>query len=155
MPTIGIISDTHKLVRAEAREQLRGVDLIVHAGDIGSLQVIEQLTEIAPVKAIRGNIDKDPWADQFPHDDVIEVDGTTLYVLHNLSDIEIDPTAAGFQVVISGHSHSPKIERKDGVLYINPGSAGPRRFKLPIALAMLTIKRGKLTATIEELAIEP
>jgi uncharacterized protein len=154
MKTIGIISDTHKLVRAEAREQLRGVDLIIHAGDIGSLQVIEQLQEIAPVKAVRGNIDKGPWADQFPQDSVIEMGGATLYVLHNLSDIAIDPMAAGFQAVISGHSHRPKIDRKDGVLYINPGSAGPRRFKLPIALAMLTIKRGKLTATIEELGIE-
>ncbi|MDA0823869.1 MAG: metallophosphoesterase family protein [Proteobacteria bacterium] len=153
MKTIGIISDTHKLVRAEARERLRGVDLIIHAGDIGSLQVIEQLQEIALVKAIRGNIDKGPWADQFPQDEVIEIGAATLYVLHNLSDIAIDPMAAGFQAVISGHSHRPKIDRKDGVLYINPGSAGPRRFKLPIALAMLTIKRGKLTAAIEELSI--
>jgi len=153
MKTIGIISDTHKLLRPEALAVLRGADLIIHAGDIGSLEVVEALRTLAPVSAIRGNIDKAAWADEFPYDDVVKVSGKTIYVLHDVNNLERDPITAGFDVVISGHSHSPKINHRDNVLYINPGSAGPRRFKLPVAVASLKIHRGKLEANIEELSI--
>ncbi|MDH3599681.1 MAG: metallophosphatase family protein [Candidatus Tectomicrobia bacterium] len=151
MTTIGVISDTHKLLRPEAKAQLRHSDLIIHAGDIGSADVISELEHIAPVRAIRGNIDKDAWADAYPDEDVVEVEGRFIYVLHNLRELALDPKAAGFDVVISGHSHRPAIERKNGVLYLNPGSAGPRRFTLPIALARLTLKDGEIRATIEEI----
>ena len=151
MTTIGVISDTHKLLRPEAKAQLRNCDLIIHAGDIGSSEVISELEDIAPVRAIRGNIDKDAWAEAYPDEDVIEIEGRSIYVLHNLRELALDPCAAGFDVVISGHSHRPSIERKEGVLYLNPGSAGPRRFKLPIALARLTIKGDEIRATIEEI----
>lgn len=153
MDTIGIISDTHKLVRPEALEFLRNADAIIHAGDIGSPEVITQLRELAPVTAIRGNIDKAAWADEFPHDEVVQFSGKTIYVLHDVNELALDPAAAGFDVVISGHSHKPKISVQDEVLYINPGSAGPRRFKLPVAVATLTISGEKLTAKIEELSI--
>ena len=137
--TIGVISDTHGLLRPEAVAALQGSDLIIHAGDIGRLEVIEQLEVIAPVKAIRGNIDKAAWADDFPETEVVEADDTLIYVLHNLKELDLEPRAAGFRIVVSGHSHQPKIEEKDGTLYLNPGSAGPRRFKLPIAVGRLTI----------------
>ena len=137
--TIGVISDTHGLLRPEAIAALRNSDLIIHAGDIGRLEVIEQLGAIAPVKAIRGNIDKAPWAEEFPATAVVEADDMLIYVLHNLKELNLNPKAAGFRVVVSGHSHQPKIEEKDDTLYINPGSAGPRRFKLPIAVGRLII----------------
>jgi putative phosphoesterase len=153
MRTIGIISDTHKLVRPQALEFLRNTDLIIHAGDIGSPEVIEQLQELAPVKAVRGNIDKAAWADAFPPYEVVQVAGKTIYVLHDVNELTLDPAASGFDVVVSGHSHMPKVSRHNHVLYINPGSAGPRRFKLPVAVASLKISNGKLTAKIEELSI--
>jgi putative phosphoesterase len=153
MMTIGLISDTHALLRPQAIDALRGVDLIVHAGDIGSLDVIDGLSAIAPVRAIRGNIDKETWAHRFPTDDVIEIAGKYLYVLHNRHDIDLDPAAAGFDVVISGHSHQPSIDTVNGVLFVNPGSAGPRRFKLPIAVAKLRLTPHAIEAEIQELPV--
>jgi putative phosphoesterase len=136
---VGVISDTHGLVRDEALSALRGVELILHAGDIGAPDVIPRLEDIAPVKAVRGNNDRDPWARGIPDTDVVQVGGIQIYILHNLAEIDLDPAAAGFQVVVSGHSHVPKSERRAGVLYLNPGSAGPRRFKLPVSLARLRV----------------
>ena len=139
MVRVGVISDTHSRVRPEALDYLGDCSLIVHAGDIGKPEVISALEQVAPVVAIRGNIDKDTWAQRFPEVEVAKVDQCHLYILHSLADLDLDPVAAGFGVVISGHSHVPKAEEKDGVLYLNPGSAGPRRFKLPISLAKLCI----------------
>ena len=152
MIVIGLISDTHGLLRAQAIQALQGVDLIIHAGDIGSLDVIDGLSAIAPVRAIRGNIDKATWTHQFPADDVVEIAGKYLYVLHNRHEIDLDPAAAGFDVVISGHSHKPSIERVGDVLFINPGSAGPRRFTLPLAIAKLYITQQTIEAEMQELS---
>lgn len=146
--SVGIISDTHGLLRPEAVSALRGSDLIVHAGDIGRLEVIKQLEAIGPVHAIRGNIDKAAWAGEFPETDVVSVDDVLIYVLHNLNEIDLDPKTAGFRVVVSGHSHQPKIEEKEGTLYFNPGSAGPRRFKLPIAVGRLTVSGASVRGEI-------
>jgi putative phosphoesterase len=151
MITVGLISDTHSLLRPQAIQALKGVDLIVHAGDIGSIDIIDGLSAIAPVRAVRGNIDKGTWAQQFPADDVIEIDGKYLYVLHNRHEIDLDPAAAGFDVVISGHSHKPSIDKVGGVLFVNPGSAGPRRFTLPIAVAKLRITPQAIEAEVHEL----
>lgn len=143
MTKIGVISDTHSLLRPEAIEALSGVDLIIHAGDIGSPDVIERLRDIAPVKAVRGNIDKEPWADQYPEIDAFEVDGIFFYLLHDIKLLDLDPAAGGFQVVVAGHTHQPVQEMRDGVLYLNPGSAGPKRFSLPICLATLDLVQGE------------
>lgn len=151
--TVGVISDTHGLLREESIEVLRESELIVHAGDIGSVDVIDRLSGIAPVVAVRGNVDKEPWAKKFPLDKVVNVCGKYLYVLHNLNEIDLDPVAAGFDVVISGHSHKPAIHNKDGVLYVNPGSAGPRRFRLPVAVATLHITPKGIEAHIQELVV--
>ncbi len=151
MTTIGVISDTHNLLRPEAKERLVGSDLILHAGDIGSQVIITELQQIAPVIAIRGNIDNGAWAEDYPHTDTIEIGSQTLYLLHNLHVLTFNPQTAGVTVVISGHSHKPTIERKEGVFYLNPGSAGPRRFKLPIALAKLTIQGDAISAEIIEI----
>jgi putative phosphoesterase len=151
MTTVGLIADTHSLLRPQAIAALQGVDLIVHAGDIGSLAVMDGLSAIAPVRAVRGNIDTATWAQQFPADDVIEIAGKSLYVLHNRHDLAPDPAATGFDVVISGHSHKPGIDRVGGVLFVNPGSAGPRRFTLPIAIATLRITPHAIEAEIQEL----
>ena len=136
---VGVISDTHGLVRPEAIAGLAGVELIIHAGDIGSPQVMVALERIAPLRAIRGNNDRDDWARRWPETDVVQVGAVSIYVLHDLARLDLDPRAAGIQVVISGHSHRPKAERRDGLLYLNPGSAGPRRFRLPICLARMRI----------------
>ena len=136
---IGIISDTHGLLRHEAIKHLAGADHIIHAGDIGAPEVIKGLRRIAPTTAIRGNIDTGEWARDYPDTELVAIGGRALYVLHNRKEIKLDPAASGIDVVISGHSHRPKIETKNGVLYLNPGSAGPRRFKLPIALAILAL----------------
>jgi putative phosphoesterase len=141
---IGIISDTHGLLRPEARKRLAGVDHIVHAGDIGRPEVIAGLRELAPTTAIRGNVDTDRWAKGYPHTAGLTLGGQTIHVLHNLKDLDLDPAAAGIDVVVSGHSHRPKIETVGGVLYLNPGSAGPRRFTLPIAFATLELAGGTL-----------
>src|SRR5581483_11631419 len=137
---IGIISDTHGLLRPEAVAALRGSQRIIHAGDVGKPEILEQLAEIAPVTAVRGNIDTGPWARKLPDAEVVELSGVSIYVLHDLSRIDLKPGAAGFKVVICGHTHVPKQEMREGVLYFNPGSAGPRRFKLPICLGRLIIQ---------------
>lgn len=136
---IGIISDTHGLLRTEVAERLAGVHHIIHAGDIGGVEVISELRQIAPITAIRGNIDRGEWASEYPHTAFVKLHGRSIYVLHNLKELDLDPAAAGIDVVVSGHSHRPKIETVSGVLYINPGSAGPRRFSLPVALATLEL----------------
>jgi uncharacterized protein len=145
---IGIISDTHGLLRPEAGELLRGSEHIIHAGDIGSPEIIPQLEKIAPVTAIRGNVDTEAWARRFAETEVVELGGVHIYVIHDVNALDLNPKAAGFAAVISGHSHQPKQETKDGVLYFNPGSAGPRRFKLPISVGRMEIVNGKVSAEI-------
>src|SRR5258708_36257554 len=136
---IGIISDTHGLLRPEVIERLAGVHYVIHAGDVGRPEVISELRKIAPITAIRGNTDRGEWATEYPHTALMKLGGRSIYVLHNLKELDLDPTAAGIDVVVSGHSHRPKIETVGGVVYLNPGSAGPRRFTLPIALATLEL----------------
>ncbi|RJF78874.1 metallophosphoesterase family protein [Rhodopseudomonas palustris] len=151
MVLVGVISDTHGLLRPEALSRLTGVDAIIHAGDIGDVAIIDALRALAPVTAIRGNIDRGAWARVFPETERLQVAGRTLYVLHDLKTLSIDPAPAGIDVVISGHSHVPKVETHGGVLMLNPGSAGPRRFKLPITLATLRIGDGPIRAEIHDL----
>jgi putative phosphoesterase len=151
--TVGVISDTHGLVRPEALAALAGVERIVHAGDIGAPDVLDALGRIAPVTAVRGNNDRERWAADIPETDVLEIGAVSLYVLHDLHELDLDPRAAGFAAVIAGHSHQPRMEERDGVLYLNPGSAGPRRFKLPISLARLTVTGGHLRAELVTLDI--
>jgi uncharacterized protein len=148
---IGIISDTHGLLRPQAIEALGGCDRILHAGDIGAPEILEALAQIAPVTAIRGNVDTAPWASTLPLTEVIEANSILIYMLHNLAQLDLKPAAAGFRVVIYGHSHHPKIEEKNGVLYFNPGSAGPRRFNLPVSLGKLTVSAEKVNAELIEL----
>jgi uncharacterized protein len=136
---VGIISDTHGLLRPEAELALRGVDLIVHAGDVGNLEVLTKLKRIAPVFAVRGNVDTDPWAEQLPLTTVVEAEGVSFYVLHNLREIDLRADAAKFDFVISGHTHQPEQSERLGVLYLNPGSAGPKRFHLPVTLAVVDL----------------
>ena len=150
---IGVISDTHGLLRPEAIETLRGAEHIIHAGDIGAAEILEKLATIAPVTAIRGNVDTAAWASRLPETEVLETGGISIYVLHDLAQLDLKPEAAGFEVVISGHSHVPTQETKNGVLYLNPGSAGPRRFKLPVSVARLVIREGKITAEILSLKV--
>lgn len=145
---IGVISDTHGLLRPEAVEALRGSERIIHAGDVGDPEILDQLAEIAPVTAVRGNIDNGAWARKLPQTDVVDFDGVSIYVLHNLEGLDLKPEAAGFAAVIYGHSHIPRQEMRNGVLYFNPGSAGPRRFKLPISVGTLSVQRGKLAGRI-------
>lgn len=137
---IGVISDTHGLLRPEALAALRGSELIIHAGDVGDPEILDQLAAIAPVTAIRGNVDTSAWARRLPETEVVEVDGISIYVLHDLAQLDLKAEAAGFQAVIYGHSHVPKQEERNGVLYFNPGSAGPRRFKLPISVGRLIVE---------------
>lgn len=136
---IGLISDTHGLLRPEALRTLDGVDLIIHAGDVGDPEILETLKTLAPVFAVRGNVDTEPWANALPETEVVEVDAATIYVLHDVHALDLDPAAAGFQIVVSGHSHKPGRTERDGVLFINPGSAGPRRFDLPVTVAHLRL----------------
>jgi uncharacterized protein len=145
---IGIISDTHGRLRPEAVEVLRGSEQIIHAGDVGDAKILDQLSAIAPVSAVRGNIDKSAWARKLPQTTVVEAAGVSIYVLHNLEELDLKPEAAGFAAVIYGHSHVSKQEMRNGVLYFNPGSAGPRRFKLPISVGRLRVERGKVFAEI-------
>jgi putative phosphoesterase len=151
--TVGVISDTHGLLRPEAVAALTGVERIVHAGDIGSPDVLTQLERVAPVVAVRGNNDRDAWATAIPQTEVLEIGGVSLYVLHDLHELDLDPRAAGFAAVIAGHSHQPRLDERDGVLYLNPGSAGPRRFKLPISLARLTVTDSRVQARLLTLEI--
>jgi putative phosphoesterase len=148
---VGIISDTHGLLRPEVEEYLSGVDHILHAGDIGNPDIIAALRRIAPITAIRGNVDTGAWADEFPETETLRLAGRTIYMLHDLKALRTDPPALGIEVVVSGHSHIPKVETLSGVLYLNPGSAGRRRFKLPITLATLEITLEELRPTIHNL----
>jgi putative phosphoesterase len=152
MQRVGLISDTHGLLRPEALAFLRGSDFIVHAGDIGDAAVLEELRRLAPLTVVRGNNDKGPWARSIAETEVLEVGEVSIYVLHDLAELDLDPVAAGFRVVVSGHSHHPSAEEREGVLYVNPGSSGPRRFKLPIAVAELQVAGSSVKARIVELA---
>lgn len=153
MALIGIISDTHGLLRQQAVEALHGSDLIVHAGDVGSPDVLAALGQLAKVYAVCGNVDREPWANSLPLSQVVGVEGLLLYVLHDLGQLDRDPAAAGFRVVISGHSHRPSLSTNEGVLYLNPGSAGPSRFQLPVTLAQLRMERGTVEAQIVHLSV--
>ena len=139
--SIGLISDTHGLLREEALRALKGSDLIIHAGDVGNPEIIDTLKTIAPVVAVRGNVDTEPWASALPETEVVEAGGATIYLLHDVHALDLNPAAAGFHIVVSGHSHKPERTERDGVLYINPGSAGPRRFQLPITIARLDLRQ--------------
>jgi putative phosphoesterase len=150
---LGVISDTHGLVRPEAVKALEGTDMIIHAGDIGTPEVLAALHAIAPVIAVCGNNDKGDWAHALPETEVVEVEGVALYVLHDVNALDLDPVAAGFHAVISGHSHRPAMAKRQGVLFLNPGSAGPRRFKLPVSVARLTIRGDTIDAQLVELTI--
>jgi len=151
---IGIISDTHGLLRPEAVLALRGSDLIIHAGDVGHPEILDELRLIAPTFAVRGNVDTARWANALPATEVVEAAGLQLYVLHDLATLDLDPKSAGFAAVISGHSHKPSADMRHGVLYLNPGSAGPRRFKLPICLARLRVTGSELRHELVELQID-
>ena len=153
MPRIGIISDTHGLLRQEAVAFLRGSDLIIHGGDIGHADILEGLASLAPVTAVRGNNDHGPWAEKVAEKEVLQVEEVFIFVLHNIAELDLDPVAAGFQVVVSGHSHKPSVEERDGVLYVNPGSSGPRRFKLPVAVAELVVAGKSVRARLVELDV--
>jgi len=141
---IGIISDTHGRIKEKAFNALKGSDIIVHAGDIGGQEILDTLKDIAPVYAVRGNIDRDNWAWDLPMTQVVEAGGKLIYVIHNINMMDLDAKAAGIDVVIYGHSHKPKKEEKNGILYFNPGSAGPKRFNLPICLGRMEIKDGNI-----------
>lgn len=149
---MGVISDTHGLLRPEAVEALRGVDRIVHAGDVDGPGILERLADVAPVDAVRGNVDRGRWARELPETAVVEAGGGTLYVLHRLETLDLDPAAAGFDAVIYGHTHLPRAERRDGVLYLNPGSAGPRRHGKPVSLALL--RAGPAGLSVERVDLE-
>lgn len=145
---VGLISDTHGLLRPEALAALEDCDHIVHAGDIGDPAILERLAAIAPVSAVRGNNDKGPGWRHVPETDVLDAGGVLIYLIHDLAELDLDPAAAGFAVVVSGHSHQPAQREKDGVLYVNPGSAGPRRFSLPVSAGRLTIQGGRVRAEL-------
>jgi uncharacterized protein len=151
MVRVGLISDTHGLLRPEARDFLRGSDCIVHAGDICDPQVLEELAALAPVTAVRGNNDHGSWAERLRDTEILQVGAIRLYAIHDLSLLDIEPGAAGIRVVISGHSHKPHVEERNGVLFVNPGSAGPRRFKLPISAGELLIEGESVSARTVEL----
>ena len=150
---LGVISDTHGLLRREAVEALRGADRILHAGDIGDPEILDTLAQIAPVTAVRGNVDTESWAQALPQTEVVEIGVVSIYMLHDLGKLNLKPEAAGIHAVIYGHSHQPKIEMRKGVLYFNPGSAGPRRFQLPVSVGKLRIENGKIEAELVELKI--
>ena len=150
---VGLISDTHGLLRAEAIEGLQGSDFIIHAGDIGDPDILRQLAEIAPVTAVRGNNDNGSWASAIPETNVLQIGDIFIYAIHDLAELDIDPVGAGFQVVVAGHSHRPLFEHREGVLFINPGSAGPRRFTLPISLGYLAIEGSHVTPHLIELNV--
>jgi putative phosphoesterase len=155
MPSIliGVISDTHGLLRPGALDALRGSNHIIHAGDVGSPEILEKLAAIAPVTAVRGNVDKSAWSRKLPETAVLELGGVSIYVLHDLAQLDLKPKAAGFAAVVSGHSHVPKQEMRDGVLYFNPGSAGPRRFKLPVSVGRLIVEDGGVRGELLQLEL--
>jgi len=150
MSRIGLISDTHGRLRPEACSFLHGSDHIIHSGDIGDAHILDELAQLAPLTVVRGNNDRGAWAEGLRETESLQVDQVRIYVLHDVNQLDIDPVAAGVRVVVSGHSHKPKIEERDGVLYVNPGSAGPRRFKLPISVAELLVMGNTVTARIVE-----
>ena len=149
---IGVISDTHGLLRPAALGALRGAKHIIHAGDVGTPEILEQLAAIAPLTAVRGNVDKGAWARKLPETEAVEIAGISIYVLHDIAQLDLKPKSAGFDVVIYGHSHVPKQETRDRVLYFNPGSAGPRRFRLPVTVGRLVLEQGKVRAEIVAIA---
>ena len=153
MTRIGLISDTHGLLRPQALELLEGSDRIVHAGDICDADVLRRLARIAPVTAVRGNNDRGDWAVALRTTEVLQAEGALIYVIHDLGELDVDPAAAGMHAVVSGHSHKPKSELRDGVLFVNPGSAGPRRFRLPVSVGRLVVNGASVEA--ELLGIEP
>jgi uncharacterized protein len=150
---IGLISDTHGLLRKEALEALRGSELIIHAGDLGKPEILEELRKIAPVLAVRGNVDKEPWAQALPETAVAEAGAVLIYVLHDVNALDLNPAASGFRIVVSGHSHKPGKAEREGVLYINPGSAGPRRFQLPVMVARLNLEEEPLKVEFVDLEV--
>ena len=141
------------MLRAEAIDALRGSDRIIHAGDVGAPEILDRLSAIAPVTAVRGNIDKAAWAQRLPATEILEAGGISIYVLHDLAKLDLKPKAAGFAVVISGHTHVPKQEMRDGVLYFNPGSTGPRRFKLPVSIGKLVVENGRVQGELLQLEV--
>jgi putative phosphoesterase len=149
---VGLISDTHGLLRPEALAALRGSQLIIHAGDIGTPEVLDRLKEVAPTFAVRGNIDTHPWAAALPTTEAVEAGKALIWVLHDVAQLDLDPTV-GFAAVVFGHSHRPSMETRDGILFINPGSAGPRRFKLPVTIARLHVADDKIRPEIVELDV--
>ena len=151
---IGLISDTHGLLRDRALEALRGSELIIHAGDVGQPEILTKLRQLAPVIAVKGNIDKGSWASEWPATAMVEAGPATIYVLHDIQELDLDPAAAGIQIIVSGHSHKPSSTEKSGVLYINPGSAGPRRFRLPVTLALLDLAATPWSVTFVDLLRE-
>jgi len=151
--TIGLISDTHGLLRPEAVDALLGSELIVHAGDVGDPGILDELSRIAPVTVVRGNIDTESWASDWPLSAHVDAGAVSIYVIHDVAQLDIDPVAAGYQVVVSGHSHQPGWSERRGVLFVNPGSAGPRRFKLPISVGMLHIAGASVTPRL--LTLQP
>lgn len=150
---VGVISDTHGLIRPEALEVLRESDVIVHCGDVGAATVLDTLRAIAPVYAVRGNNDKGSWASELPTEDMVEVGDHALYVIHDLGELSLEPATAGIAAVLSGHSHRPLVEHRQGILFFNPGSAGPRRFSLPVAVGLLVVTPESCNAKIIELAV--
>jgi putative phosphoesterase len=148
---VGVISDTHGLLRPEAVAALHDSDVIIHAGDVGDPRILERLRAIAPTYAVRGNVDTSAWAETLPLTEVVEVGALQIYILHNLADLDLNPKAARFAAVISGHTHRPNAQLRDDVLYLNPGSAGPRRFTLPIAVARMVVTGSRLSHQIVEL----
>ncbi len=150
---VGVIADTHGVLRPEARAALVGCELIIHAGDVGSLEVMRELESVAPVVAVRGNVDVQPWAAELPESRVVEAGGARVYVLHDLERLDLDPAVAGIAAVVTGHTHRAVIERRDGVLYVNPGSAGPHRFHHPVSVAILTLGAGAAGAELVELRV--
>lgn len=148
---IGVISDTHSLLRDEVRSRLGGCDRIIHAGDIGTLSILTELRQIAEVVAVRGNVDTGPWTKELQKEEFVDVDGHRICVVHDVSTLSLDPTAAGIDVVIYGHSHKPAVDWKGGILYLNPGSAGPKRFHLPISMALLRIDTESISPELIEL----
>jgi uncharacterized protein len=151
--TIGVISDTHGLLRPQAVAAMRGTDLIIHAGDVGNRDIVKALADIAPTFAVRGNVDTAPWAADLPATELVKVGERLFFVLHQISELDFDPAAAGFGAVVFGHSHQPLIETREGVLYLNPGSAGPRRFNLPVAVARVAVSGEHLHPEIVELRV--
>lgn len=151
---IGVISDTHGVLRPEALGALEGCERIIHAGDVGEESILQQLAEVGRVEAVRGNVDIEPWANHLPENLVVEVGEAAVYVLHDLATLDLDPAAASIDAVIYGHSHRPDVDLRDGVLYLNPGSAGPRRFHLPVTVAVLTVSGRDLDAEIIEVKTE-